>query len=151
MAADAFIQIRVTPEIKARLKALAEREGKTESAVVRGLLTSMLRVQDHAADLKSSEAAPILRDSRLYVRLRLEDRKLLRARSLAREIPSATYVALLVRSHLHRVTPTPEAELPAVRQSVTELRAFGRSLKVLARGYRARARAPGLGSRTCCE
>jgi hypothetical protein len=107
MSADAFIQIRVTPEVKARLQALAGREQITESALVRQLLVTMLRVQEPAANPKPEEADPIPRDSRLYVRLRLEDRKLLQARALARGVPSATYVALLVRSHLHLVPPIP--------------------------------------------
>ena len=45
MSADAFIQVRVAPEVKARLQALAERENITESALVRQLLLTMLRVQ----------------------------------------------------------------------------------------------------------
>ena len=58
----------------------------------------------------------MLRDSRLYVRLRLEDRKLLKARALVRGVPSATYISLLVRSHLHAIAPVPEAELLAVKK-----------------------------------
>jgi hypothetical protein len=45
MSSDAFIQVRVTPEVKARLQALSEREQITESALVRQLLLTMLRVQ----------------------------------------------------------------------------------------------------------
>lgn len=135
MAADAFIQIRVTPEMKARLKALSERENSTESAVVRELLVSMLRVQEPVPERRYEDPASVARDSRLSVRLRLEDRKLLQARSLARGVPSATYVALLVRSHLHRVAPIPEPELLAVRQSVAVLKAIGRALNVLARSH----------------
>src|SRR5277367_3002455 len=103
MSADAFIQIRVTPEVKGRLRALAEREQITESVLVRQLLGSMLRVQEPMAISKPKEEESIPRESRLYVRLRLEDRKLLTARALARGVPSATYVALLVRRHLHLV------------------------------------------------
>lgn len=50
MSADAFIQIRVTPEVKARLQALAERENITESALVRQLLLTMLRVRRSAKE-----------------------------------------------------------------------------------------------------
>jgi hypothetical protein len=38
MPADAFIQCRVTPEVKSPVRALAEREQITESALVRELL-----------------------------------------------------------------------------------------------------------------
>jgi hypothetical protein len=133
MSADAFIQIRVTPEVKCRLHALADREQITESAVVRQLLITMLRVQEPAADPKPTEARSMLRDSRLYVRLRLEDRKLLKARALVRGVPSATYVSLLVRSHLHAIAPLPEGEMLAVKQSISELRSIRRDLNMMAR------------------
>jgi hypothetical protein len=133
MSADAFIQIRVTPEAKARLRALAGREHITESGLVRQLLVTMLRAQEPISSPKPAEADPMPRDSRLYVRLRLADQKLLKARALARGVPSATYVALLVRSHLHSVPPIPEAELLAVKESIAELRSIGRHLNVMAR------------------
>ncbi len=133
MSAEAFIQIRVTPEVKARLRALAEREHITETTLVRQLLLTLLRVQEPVVDSQSTETDSIPRDSRLYVRLRLADRKLLNARALARGMPSATYVALLARSHLHGVAPLPEAELLAVKQSVAELRSIGRDLKNMVR------------------
>jgi hypothetical protein len=133
MSADAFIQIRVTPEVKARLRALAEREHITESALVRQLLVAVLRVQEPVTNPKREEAESVQRDSRLYVRLRLQDQKLLKARALARGLPSATYVALLVRSHLHLVPPIPETELVAVKQSIVELRSIGRDLNIMAR------------------
>ena len=133
MSADAFIQIRVTPEVKAGLRALADREHITESAVVRQLLVAMLRVQEPVAIPMPKEVDPMPRDSRLYVRLRLEDQKLLKARAVARGLPSATYVSLLVRSHLHLVAPIPEAELLAVKQSIAELRSIGRDLSLMAR------------------
>jgi hypothetical protein len=133
MSAAAFIQIRVTPEVKARLRTLAAREQITESGLVRQLLITMLRVQEPVANTKPKEADSTLRDSRLYVRLRLEDQKLLKARALGRGVPSATYVAVLVRSHLHLVPPIPEAELLAVKQSISELRSIGRDLNTMAR------------------
>ena len=133
MSADAFIQVRVAPEVKARLQALAERENITESALVRQLLLTMLRVQVSAEESEPEVTEAIPRDSRVWVRLRLEDRKLLKAQARARGVPSATYVALLVRSHLHAVAPLPEAELLAVRQSISELRSIRRDLNTIAR------------------
>jgi hypothetical protein len=133
MSADAFIQVRVAPEVKARLQSLAERENITESALVRQLLITMLRVQVSAEESEPEGTEAIPRDSRVWVRLRLEDRKLLKARASARGVPPATYVALLVRSHLHAVAPLPEAELLAVKQSISELRSIGRDLNTMAR------------------
>ena len=43
MAADAFIQCRVTSETKALIQVLADRERITESALVRQLLEVVLR------------------------------------------------------------------------------------------------------------
>ena len=43
MAASAFIHLRVTQETKLRLRALAQREGQTESALLKQLLGVMLR------------------------------------------------------------------------------------------------------------
>ena len=130
MSADAFIQVRVAPEVKARLQALAERENITESALVRQLLLTMLRVQVSARESEPEVTEAIPRDSRVWVRLRLDDRKLLKAQARARGVPSATYVALLVRSHLHAVAPLPEAELLAVKQSISELRSIRRDLNI---------------------
>jgi predicted DNA-binding protein len=133
MSADAFIQVRVAPEVKARLQALAEREHITESALVRQLLITMLRVQVSAEESEPEVTVAISRDSRVWVRLRLEDRKLLKAQARARGVPSATYVALLVRSHLHAVAPLPEGEMLAVKQSISELRSIRRDLNMMAR------------------
>ena len=147
MSADAFIQIRVAPEVKARLQALAERENITESALVRQLLVTMLRVQVSAEESEPEVTEAIPRDSRVWVRLRLEDRKLLKARASARGVPSATYVALFVRSHLHAVAPLPEAELLAVKQSISELRSIGRDLNSMARVIGREAGGPQPGQR----
>jgi predicted DNA binding CopG/RHH family protein len=133
MSADAFIQVRVAPEVKSRLQVQAERENITESALVRQLLLTMLRVQVSDEESAPDVAEAIPRDSRVWVRLRLEDQKLLKAQARARGVPSATYVALLVRSHLHAVAPLPEAELLAVKQSISDLRSIGRDLNTMAR------------------
>jgi hypothetical protein len=41
----------------------------------------------------------------------------------ARGMASATYVSLLVRSHLHNAAPLPKAEYLALRQLILELSA----------------------------
>jgi hypothetical protein len=48
-------------------------------------------------------------------------------------LASATYVAVLVRSHLSGATPLPRAEYLALRQSILELTAIGRNLNQIAR------------------
>src|SRR5437660_1137392 len=100
MPADAFIQCRVTPEIKTLIRALANREQITESALIKELLEVMLRSSAAKGFPKLEELQRTSRDTRLYVRLHPNDRLLLRERAVARGMPSATYVAVLVRSHL---------------------------------------------------
>jgi hypothetical protein len=73
------------------------------------------------------------RAARLTIRLMPDDRLLLRERAAARSIPAATYISILVRSHLRALTPLPKQELAELRRSITELKVVGRSLNQIAR------------------
>jgi hypothetical protein len=147
MVADAFIQCRVPAEMKALIHALAEREQISESTLIKQLLAVVLRTG-------ALNAPPIVevsnkpnRDARLYVRLRPEDRILLRDRAAARGMAPATYVSVLVRAHLRSLAPLPKQELTALNRSVAELGAIGRNLNQIARaanqGSRVAGPAPG--------
>src|SRR5579871_375380 len=105
MAAEAYVQCRVTPEMKTLLRVLAEREQVTESALVRELLETMLRRSTAERFPKLGFQEKLSRDSRLTVRLAPEDRILLSGRATARGMPSSTYVSVLVRSHLRNLAP----------------------------------------------
>ena len=132
MAADKFVSFRVDLEMKKLLQSLADREGITESRFLRRLLEPVI----NSTTLMEPPAAPreiITRDKRLAIRLQAEDRKLLSERAEIRGVHSATYVALLVRSHLRAHPPLPAAEYLALKQSVAELRAVGRNLNQIAR------------------
>jgi predicted DNA binding CopG/RHH family protein len=133
MTADAFIHCRVTSEVKALVRRLAERDGINESTLVKQLLEFLLRTQALAVLPAPAERLKVNRGSRLYVRLAAEDWTLLKERSSARGLPSATYVSLLVRSHLRAAVPLPKAEFLALKQSVLELTAMGRTLNQIAR------------------
>lgn len=85
---------------------------------------------DHLAD---TAVLPEPRDARLTLRLVPEDRALLRERAASRTMPAATYVSVLVRSHLRRVAPLPDRELSSLQASVTELATIGRHLHMMAR------------------
>jgi hypothetical protein len=61
------------------------------------------------------------RDTRLYVRIRTDDQRLLKERAAARSMAPATYVSVLVRAHLHDIAPLPKDELLAFKRSVAEL------------------------------
>ena len=133
MAAPPFVAARVTPEMKTLLRVLAEREQITESALVRQLLEVMLRRSAAEGFPKLEALEKVSRDVRLSVRLAPEDRILLSGRATARGMPAATYVSVLVRSHLRNLTPLPKDELSALKRSVAELGAIGRNLNQIAR------------------
>jgi hypothetical protein len=48
-------------------------------------------------------------------------------------MPSATYLAVLARSHLRNLAPLPEIERKAFERSVAEISAIGRNLNQIAR------------------
>ena len=147
MAADAFIICRVTPETKTLVRRLAAREGITESALVKQLLGTLVRT----STLDELPAPPVpdgvSRDSRLNLRLRVEDRLLLRERSEARGMAAATYASVVIRSHLRNIVPLPREELAALKRSVAELSAIGRNLNQIARAanHGEKATPPGRG------
>jgi predicted DNA binding CopG/RHH family protein len=133
MAAPPFVAARVTPEMKTLLRVLAEREQITESALVRQLLEVMLRLSAKEGFPKLDALEKVSRDARLSIRLATEDRLLLSERATLRGMPSATYVSVLVRSHLRNLAPLPREELLALKRSVAELGAIGRNLNQIAR------------------
>jgi hypothetical protein len=144
MTADAFIQCRVTPAVKTLVRELAKRENITESALVKQLLEVVLRTSALSGFPKIEELDRPNRDARLYVRLDLEDRLLLSDRAAARGMRSATYVSLLVRSHMRGVAPLPKEELLALKRSVAELSAVGRNLNQIAKAiHQGKPAAPG--------
>jgi hypothetical protein len=131
--------------MKTLVRALAEREQITESALVKQLLQVVLRTAALQGFPKLDALDRPNRDSRLYVRLEPEDRQLLAGRATQRGMPSATYVSLLVRAHLRGVAPLPKEELLALRHSITQLKAVGRNLNQMAKSLSqdVRATAPG--------
>ena len=76
------------------------------------------------------KAAP---SARLSVRIREDDRLILRERAAARGMSAATYVSFVVRSHLRRLAPLPDSELRLLKQAIAEVSAIGRNLNQLAR------------------
>jgi hypothetical protein len=135
----------VTPEMKALVRALAEREQITESLLVKQLLQVVLRTAALQGFPNFDDLDRPNRDARLYVRLEPEDRQLLAGIATQRGMPSATYVSLLVRAHLRGVAPLPKEELLALRHATAELKAVGRNLNQMAKALSRdpRAIAPG--------
>lgn len=133
MAVPPFIAARVTPEMKSLLRVLAEREQKTESALVRELLEVVLRTSAVDGTPRLDEKPRPNREIRLSVRLDPNDRLLLKERAAARCVPPATYVAALVRSHLRGIAPLLKEERLALDRAVGELTAVGRNMNQMAR------------------
>jgi antitoxin component of RelBE/YafQ-DinJ toxin-antitoxin module len=132
VAADKFISFRVDSQTKQLLQSLAAREGITESRLLRRLLEPVVKTVT-PSDRPTVPRTRIIRDQRLAVRLHAEDRELLSERAQRRGVHSATYVALLLRSHLRARSPLPTTEYLALKESVAELRAVGRNLNQIAR------------------
>lgn len=133
MARESLIRCRVSNEVKGLLQSVAAQRQMTESALVRQLIEAtvqMATVPEVADDVAPTS---VVRDARLYVRLAPEDRLLLSDRAKTRGMPAATYVSVLVRSHLRALAPLPKDELLALKRSVAELGAIGRTLNQIAR------------------
>lgn len=160
MGATQILKTRVTPETKARVVGTAQGELLTEAVWLRRLVAKALH-ESHASSASSLEAAlghigavtaargecskNRGRAARLYLRVRREDQLLLRERATARGMASATYLSVLLRSHLRALTPLPKDELAVLKRCVGELGALGRNLNQLARAANQGARVAGLG------
>lgn len=132
MTDHALIAARVTLETKNRVRRLAQREGVTESAFLKQLLEVVLRTTG-ADELTVAPPEKVNRQGRLYVRMELQDLRLLRERSKARGMASATYAALALRSHLRGGAPIPKTEYVALRQAIDQAAVLGRILNQIAR------------------
>jgi hypothetical protein len=145
MGATQTLKTRVTEEIKARVSEIARGELLTEAVWLRRLVAAALRARASTATPHSESerfsgivpSVPGLKNAgpvtRLYVTVRAEDRLLLRERAAARGMASATYVSVLIRSHLRTLTPLPKDELAVLKRAVGELGDVGRNLNQLAR------------------
>jgi hypothetical protein len=133
MAADAFIQCRVTSETKDRFAIVARNRDLSESALLKQLVEVALAGAGFQEEKRADVLEPVSATERLSIRLQVEDVLLLRERARARGVPTSRYVSLLVRSHLRRVAPLPPAELESLRQCFAEVGAMGRNLNQIAR------------------
>jgi hypothetical protein len=140
-----FLKARVSPEIKLQAKAIAERDLVTEAAWLKRLVVREIRACDSANDGGSelhrendTHRTRVARGPKgsckpVYVRFRDEDRLLLDARAAARGLRPATYVSVLVRSHLRSLTPLPKDEYLALKRSIAVLASIGRNINQIAK------------------
>jgi len=133
MNADQFIVARVSSETKARLRALAERQYLSDSALVRRLVELVLLKAGLSPMItETSTGARRLRTARLMIRLSADDQILLRDRAEARGMAPATYISVLMRAHLRSLAPLPKEELLALKHAIGELGSIGRNLNQMA-------------------
>lgn len=131
MNADRIIAARVSSDTKTRLRALAEHQQVSESALLKRLTEMALQGAGQLGATGEPRRRVVL-TARLCIRLRTEDRLLLQERAAGRGMASATYVSILVRAHLRGLAPIPKDELAAMKRSVAELGAIGRNLNQIA-------------------
>jgi hypothetical protein len=134
MAASNYIGLRVNKDVKDAFRSLAQAQGIAESVLLKRLIDMALASGKMAGVPTTTAVADIrARTSRLYVRIRPDDWTLLRACAEMRRMAAATYVAVLLRAHLHNLTPVPKEEMLALRRAIAEVGAIGRNLNQLAR------------------
>jgi hypothetical protein len=133
MTADSFIQCRVPAATKEALRAAAERQQLSESALVKRMIEMILLAAVPPDVTTGSAISRPTRATRLYVRLNSGDWALLRERAAARSVPSATYASNLIRAHVRGVSPLLKEELQALRRSTAALGAIGNNLNQIAR------------------
>lgn len=140
VTADTFIHCRVPAATKSAFSAMARRQGMTDSALLKRMIELALQSANVASGSGSGPTIdtrpmgePTGPVSRLTVRLRADDQRLLGERAAARGMAPATYVAVYVRAHLRSLAPLPKAEYLALRSTVLELGSIGRNLNQIAR------------------
>jgi Bacterial mobilisation protein (MobC) len=132
MSTNTHLRTWVSCETKERFSVLARVQGVSESSLLKRLVEAVIGASlSVEGTLPPLESVPL--SGRITVRLRADDLLLLRERATARGMPTATYVSLLVRSHLRRLAPLPDAELKALKYAIGELSAIGRNLNQIAR------------------
>jgi hypothetical protein len=133
MSKGVHVMSWVTPEVKHRFAELARAQGLSESAYLRRVVHSLVQANGGPPESEVlAPLAPLPKDLRIAFRLRPDDHRLLRDRASARSMPTSSYVAALVRSHLRHLAPLPSAELEAFKSATAELSAIGRNLNQIA-------------------
>ncbi|MDB6104022.1 MAG: hypothetical protein JWO52_4021 [Gammaproteobacteria bacterium] len=116
------------------LRSFAQQHHLTQSALLKKVLeAALLQTIGLTTDDAVTPVEQVLRDARVYVRLRPEDHLLLRERATGRGMAAATYASILVRAHLRSVVPIPERELAELKRAVAALGMIGRNLNQIAR------------------
>lgn len=120
------ITVRLSPDEKARFKALAWHFGLSESTLALRAIRILLDRDEHRprerpqVDFEHTAAS-----DRLTIRLRPRDGIQVIRRATERGVKPATYVSALVRAHISANPPLPTAEVNALKTSIGVLSAIG--------------------------
>jgi hypothetical protein len=132
MSGNKHLKAWVSRETKERFTEFARGQGVSESALLKRVIEALIGGNKvRIATLPPLERVPA--SGRLSVRLTVDDLLLVRERARSRGMPSATYVSLLVRSHLRNLAPIPDNELKVLQQAIGQVSAIGRNLNQIAR------------------
>lgn len=139
------LKARLPAAKKQAFAAVADRFGMSESALVEGLVDALLDKNPVGAEAaqaagvaqaQAAEAEARARESgqrdRINVRLAADDRERIEKRAGARGMPTSTYIAHLVRSHVREAPPVPEAEIERIEVVTRQLRAMNDTLRQIA-------------------
>jgi hypothetical protein len=133
----AVLSTRASVETKAHFAALAARQGLSESAllallieqvVARNAGSTVLAAQEVPAGIESEGGRS---NDRLTLRLRPGDRVLADARASARRMKTASYLSMLIHTHVRGAPVMPPAELDELKALTGHLGAIGRQLRAL--------------------
>src|SRR6185312_2715534 len=133
MSGSTHLSTWVSAETKRRFGVVAEQLGLSESAFLKRLVELNLQSTQAATVTTPEPPANPVRGTRISVRLRPDDRRLLEERATARGMATATHASIVLRGHLRAMVPVPELRLLELKRAVAELGAIGRNLNQIAR------------------
>jgi hypothetical protein len=125
--------VRLSPEEKERLQAVAANHGLTESALLKRTIDRIVDPSGLLSNAAADSPAQGVRLNRLVICLHPDIRGEVAERAKARGLPVATYIAALVRSHVRHLSPLTKIELREFEKGVVQLHLIGRNLNQLTR------------------
>lgn len=133
MVGHQALSTRVSTETKRRVRESSAHQLVKPSVWLRRVVADALGSESSA----DGEPPPVERliertTHRLCTRIRPADAALLKARAAERGMQSATYISVLIRSHLRTLSPLPKREIFALRRAVSQLGAIARHLSCAA-------------------
>ena len=129
--------MRVSPQTKADLAALAARHQLSESGLLSKLVDEVLKSNGGSADrwmrdpvFERETAIGTSAGDRITLRLRGSDRTLAAERAATRGMRTGSYLALLIHNHVRETAVLPPHELDAIKSVAAQLAALGRQLRM---------------------